>query len=170
MAMITIHGKQYEPVEDRLVRFFDKYPQGRVVTEMLVDDGKRFIFKASVFRNFEDQYPIATGHDEAIIGSTPINKISSCANSETSSIGRALANAGFAKSGYRVSAEEMQKVHDLVDATPYMKAIENSLDTQGLEQVAKLIKDSEKTLSNEDVSNLRKLWQTKHTQLVASEK
>src|SRR6476619_337191 len=41
----------YAPVADRLVLFYQKYPNGRIVTELVARTGGEIIFKASVFRD-----------------------------------------------------------------------------------------------------------------------
>lgn len=170
VALVTIHGKSYEPVEDRIVRFFKTYPEGRIIPELVVDDGKRFVVKTSIYRNFTDQVPLAVGHEEEIIGSSMINKTSALANCETGSIGRALANANFAKSGTpRPSAEEMTKVERLTNPEPFFKAIDNALDTEGLHEIGSQIKIAETTLDPKTVEELRKKWSEKLSALAKSE-
>lgn len=99
----------YETVETRLAKYWETHPQGRIDTD-LVAYGPQFIVKASVFRDVGDEVPYATGYAEETVGSSPVNKTSALENCETSAIGRALANAGFATKGKRASREEMQKV------------------------------------------------------------
>jgi hypothetical protein len=57
-----------------------------------------------------DGVVVATGHAEEIRNMGNVNKTSSLENCETSSLGRALANGGYAAKGRRPSREEMQKV------------------------------------------------------------
>ena len=109
--MARFNLDQYETVEDRLRKFYEKYPDGRVITELVAHTDKQFIFKASIYRDHNpDTMPWATGYAEEIVGSTPVNKTSAAENCETSSVGRALANANFAPKGARPSREEMEKV------------------------------------------------------------
>lgn len=102
--------EDYEPVEDRLRRFWDEHPQGRVSTSLVFRDEKRVLIEARVFRDKDDVNPKATGFAEEVVGSTPVNRTSAVENCETSAIGRALANANFASMS-RASREEMQKVN-----------------------------------------------------------
>ena len=53
---------------------------------------------------------IASGYAEEVVGSSKVNTTSALENCETSSIGRALANAGFSPKGSRPSAQEMNKI------------------------------------------------------------
>ena len=102
----------YEPVEERLARFWNDHPNGRVYTELVNGShaGDSVIFTASVYKDKADLYPDATGHAQETPGSNPVNKTSWIENCETSAIGRALANMGYAPKGHRPSQEEMQKV------------------------------------------------------------
>lgn len=99
---------EYETVETRITKFWETNPDGRIDTD-LVAYGPQFIVKAAVFRNATDPVPYATGYAEETVGSSPVNKTSALENCETSAIGRALANAGFATKGKRPSREEMMK-------------------------------------------------------------
>lgn len=116
----------YETVADRIDRFWHEHPVGTIITELVHHDDKRFIVRASVWRKARDVVelnnaglpgpfrdclqPHATGYAEEIIGSTNVNKTSALENCETSAIGRALANLGYAPKGQRPSREEMVKV------------------------------------------------------------
>jgi hypothetical protein len=99
----------YETVEDRLIRFWADHPNGRIATSLIAQDGDQVIFRAEVFFEFIDTWPKATGYAEEVRGSSPVNKTAHIENCETSSIGRALANAGYATHGKRPSREEMSK-------------------------------------------------------------
>jgi len=103
---------QYEPVEERLARFWKDHPQGRVHTELVNGShaGESVVIIASVYKDKADLYPDATGHAQETPGSNPVNKTSWIENCETSAIGRALANMGYAPKGSRPSREEMAKV------------------------------------------------------------
>lgn len=108
--MSRFNLEEYETVESRLEKFWEKHPEGRVHTELVSNDGGTVMFKASVFADKEDDRPISTGYAEETKGATPVNKTSHVENCETSAIGRALANMGFATKGKRPSREEMSKV------------------------------------------------------------
>ena len=106
----------YAPVADRLALFWADNPNGRIVTEIIVDDGTRIVFRAAVYRALEDDRPVATGYAEEIRGSSNGNKTSAIENCETSAIGRALANWRYQASAQRPSREEMSKVEHFEQA------------------------------------------------------
>ena len=100
----------YEPVEVRLEKFIKDYPAFRISTELEVVEAARYIVKAYLFKNAEDSVAWATGYAEETVTSRGVNQTSALENCETSAIGRALANAGYAPKGKRPSREEMSKV------------------------------------------------------------
>jgi len=99
----------YEPVEERLAKFWDHYPPGRVETELVAHEGNRFIVAARLYRMDTDPQPFATGLAEETISDRGVNSTSALENAETSAIGRALANAGISPKGKRPSREESQQ-------------------------------------------------------------
>jgi hypothetical protein len=99
----------YEPVEVRLARFWEEHPKGRVITDIVKADAGQFIVKAYLFRE-EEAEPMSTGYAEEVVTTRGVNQTSALENCETSAIGRALANAGYAPKGKRPSREEMTKV------------------------------------------------------------
>lgn len=104
---------QYETVDQRLEKFWAKYPDGSIITEMVAYKDDRFIFKASVYKTYADALPFATGFAEEIVSGRGVNATSACENAESSAIGRALHNGGISKHSEgkpRPSAQEMAKV------------------------------------------------------------
>lgn len=100
----------YAPVADRIELFYAKYPNGRITTKLLPASVREVVVKAFVYRQPEDKLPAATGLASERFGDGEINMHSCLENTETSAIGRALANLGFAASRRRPSREEMDKV------------------------------------------------------------
>jgi hypothetical protein len=104
---------QYEPVAERLDRWLKKSEQfnPRVLTYMESIPGADVcVIKAELWLG---DTRIATGYAEETRGSNRINQINHVEVCETSAIGRALANAGYAGSdaSKRPSREEMAKVN-----------------------------------------------------------
>jgi hypothetical protein len=99
----------YETVEERLARFWADHPGGRIHTAIHYLDDARVVFVAAAYFGADDAHPRGTGYAEEVRNSSPVNKTSHIENAETSAIGRALANCGYAPKGARPSREEMQK-------------------------------------------------------------
>ena len=102
--------EDYETVEERLIKFWKEHPDGQIHTELLDQTSGRFIVMASIFRTEADLKPWTTGLAEETVQGRGVNATSALENCETSAIGRALANAGYATKGKRASREEMSKV------------------------------------------------------------
>jgi CBS domain-containing protein len=102
--------EDYETVEERLIKFWKEHPDGQIHTQLLDQTSGRFIVMASIFRTEADLKPWTTGLAEETVQGRGVNATSALENCETSAIGRALANAGYATKGKRASREEMSKV------------------------------------------------------------
>ena len=100
----------YETVESRLEKFIADYPDFRIDTELLAHTDKRFIVRTAIYRTYLDSVPFATGLAYEDVSDRGVNQTSALENCETSSLGRALAQAGYATKGKRPSREEMSKV------------------------------------------------------------
>lgn len=149
----------YEPVEARIARFWKDHPEGRIVTELVYNEDKRFIVRADVFFDRDDARPVTTGYAEEIVGATPVNRTSALENCETSAIGRALANANY-QTDKRPSREEMQKVQRRTKSQPVEVAVQvedavpaTPEQAETLSKVAELVFD---TMSKKD---LRAIWE-----------
>jgi hypothetical protein len=107
--------EDYEPVEKRLgykenaKSFWEDFPEGRIITTLLDSSGSRFIVRAAIYKG-TDEVIWTTGLAEETVQGRGVNATSALENCETSAIGRALANAGYATKGKRASREEMSKV------------------------------------------------------------
>jgi len=104
--------QNYEEVKDRIPLFYERFPDGRIITQILSEDDGHVTIMASLFKDDIDQAantPLSTG----IAREEPGGHISAYTeNCETSSIGRALANYNLygnvaKESGKRPSKEEM---------------------------------------------------------------
>lgn len=106
----------YETVEERIRKFYEQNPDGRITTDnkTTVEDRQvsTWVVFASVFLTAGDQannLPKATGLAFEIDSNVGANKTAALENAETSAIGRALANAGLS-GNKRTTREEMEKV------------------------------------------------------------
>jgi hypothetical protein len=100
----------YETVEERLTKFWKDHPEGRVETKLIVNTPTQYIVWSAIYRDAADVQPWATGLAEETVQGRGVNATSALENCETSSLGRSLANAGYATKGKRASREEMSKV------------------------------------------------------------
>ena len=102
--------EDYETVEERLVKFWKDHPDGQIHTKIVHSSSTQYIVEASIYRTEADARPWTTGLAEETVQGRGVNATSALENCETSAIGRALANAGYATKGKRASREEMSKV------------------------------------------------------------
>ncbi|MFS0140265.1 hypothetical protein ACL1FJ_00545 [Corynebacterium striatum] len=111
--MGKVNLENYEPVEQRILRFKKDYPNFQIETELLDfsgDIGKsRWVMLVRLWKEPGYERPDATGHAFEVDGSGMANNTSALENCETSAIGRALANLGYG-GNRRVTREEMAKV------------------------------------------------------------
>lgn len=101
--------EDYEPVAVRLDRWLKANPDGRVITHMVSPPGADVcVFRAELWVG---DVLVATGWAEEVRGANRINTQNHVEVCETSSIGRACANAGLSGSdpAKRPSREEMGK-------------------------------------------------------------
>lgn len=85
---------EYVTVNERIMKFYEKYPEGRIVTEIISWQDGIIVMKATVYRD-SNNIPAATGHAYEKEGSSFINQTSALENAESSATGRALAMLGF---------------------------------------------------------------------------
>ena len=102
--------EHYAPVARRITLFYERYPAGRIITTLVERDASAVLFRARVYRTADELDPAATGWALEREGDGDVNAVACLENTETSAIGRALANLGFTASAERPSREEMARV------------------------------------------------------------
>ena len=101
-------GKKYTEVFVRVEAFRQAFGTDLGVdTQILVDDGKRVVVKATILS--KEGLTVGSGLAEEIRGQGNVNKTSALENAETSAIGRALASLGLHGGSY-ASANEIAAV------------------------------------------------------------
>jgi hypothetical protein len=105
----SFNPDQYATVAERIELFYSRFPEGRINTELVGREDGEITFKALVYRTATDSLAAATGWASEREGSTDVNSVACLENTETSAVGRALANLGFTASTKRPSREEMEK-------------------------------------------------------------
>jgi len=114
--MAQFNLDSYETVAERIQRFYETYPDGRIITEDYTTENDRasmmWRVKATIFLNTGDQaagLPKSTGHAFEIDGVGMSQKTAALETCESSAIGRALYALGM--SGQKPNTrEEMEKV------------------------------------------------------------
>lgn len=86
----------YVEVAERLSQWYEKYPEGRITTQVIEHSEKRVIVRAEAYRSQDQVTPSGVGHSGlSIPGATPYTRGAELENAETSAIGRALVAAGL---------------------------------------------------------------------------
>lgn len=103
--------QDYVTVAERIERFYERYPDGRIITNIIEHDAERgfILMRADVYRNPEDPLPAATGHAFELKSEGYVQRTSYIEVCETSACGRALALCGFEVKRGIASREEMDK-------------------------------------------------------------
>ncbi len=103
--------EDYVPVAERLEKFYEKFPDGRVITHLIEHNMETgfVLMRAEVYRSPDDAQPAATGHAFEVRGDSFVNKTSYVENCETGAVGRALALLGFEVKRGIASREELEK-------------------------------------------------------------
>jgi hypothetical protein len=111
-TMANFDLEKYRTVQDRVEEFYKDFPQGSVRTFLVKSDGPEVVFEARVYRSTEEAAMgvYTSGWAREIEGKGMVNKTSHVENCESSAVGRALANLGYATSADRPSRSEMLKV------------------------------------------------------------
>lgn len=139
--------KDYVEVNVRIQKFYEKFPDGSIQTEIVSWENGVIVMKAYAYRHPEDPRP-ATGHAYEKEGSTPVNRTSVLENCETSAVGRALAMLGFEIKKAVASKEEVenalrQQEQPHLATEGQIKAIQTAKKVLGLtkDQLASIAKE-----------------------------
>lgn len=93
-GIVSIHGKQYLTVANRINTFRADHPDWMIATEVVSADDERVVMKATIAT--PGGQIVSTGYAEEVRSASAINRTSALENAETSAVGRALAFYGLA--------------------------------------------------------------------------
>jgi hypothetical protein len=113
----------YETVAERIEKFWNAYPMGRISSTIVFQDGTRYIIQTDLYRDINDPLPFATDYAEEIRSNANRFPLENCS---TSSIGRSLHSGGlskFSEGVNRASLEEMKRVERPI-AAPMTASVE----------------------------------------------
>ena len=130
---MNIKGKEYAQVNQRILAFWSLFPEGRIVTEKLRDDGQRCDIVARVYADRESVEPIATGHAYEVTQGN-VNRTSYVENCETSAVGRALGMLGIGATESLASAEEVQSAIMQQEDAPKNRQVQQAQPQQQPQQ------------------------------------
>lgn len=104
--------EDYVPVAERIEKFYERYPEGRIMTQIIEHDRESgfVLIRAEVYRAAEDTIPAATGHAYEYKDAGYVQRNSYIEVAETSAVGRSLAFLNFETKRGIASREEMQKL------------------------------------------------------------
>ena len=109
---MAFNSAEYETVAERLSRFKKDNENFRMESEVIahtaLEESTRWVVKVSLWRDANEERCTSTGFAEERDGGQGANRAAALENCESSALGRALANAGYAGSK-RVTREELAK-------------------------------------------------------------
>lgn len=88
-------GDGYVEVNERIMAFIEKYPEGSLQADIYTLSDSLVVMKAYAYRTPDDRTPGVGWSSLQIPGATPFTKGSEIENCETSAWGRAIAALGF---------------------------------------------------------------------------
>ena len=106
---VTIHGREYKTVAERVTEIH-KTNKGKafsIETDLVSWTDGVVVFKATI----STPHGVFTGHAYEREGTSQINKTSALENCETSSIGRAVAAAGYSGTEFASANEVQNAIH-----------------------------------------------------------
>ena len=142
--------ENYEDVNTRIKRFRGEFPSARMICtieDMNLAEGW-ILFKAVIYREYEDHEPSATGYAYGHVGTYPANmKKWFVEDTESSAYGRAI--GALTPSDARPTRQDMERVEYSKPATPSddlwatltVKQTEAETGTAALGSVLTLVKD-----------------------------
>jgi len=108
--MISMKGKDYAMVPERVTAFRKLFPEGFIRTGIIANDGTTVLMQATAgyYREDGSEVILSTGFAQEVKGRGMVNGTSHIENCETSAVGRCLGMIGLGLNGGGIcSAEEL---------------------------------------------------------------
>src|SRR5207237_4541536 len=136
--------EDYVPVAERLEKFYERFPEGRVITHIIEHNMETgfVLMRAEVYRNADDAQPAATGHAFEVRSEGYVQKTSYVEVCETSCVGRALALLGFEVKRGIASREEIEKPLRMAAGRSPQAAAEPSPEEQAARLDAEILQSA----------------------------
>lgn len=146
MKSVNIKGKEYFPVNQRLIHFRSQpqYKGWRISEDVVSLDEKEGLFKVTIIN--PDGFEMAVAHAQEYRDSSYINKTSFVENGFTSALGRALGYLGIGIDTAIASADEVQTA---VKNQPEKKDEKEWLQKWQLDAVLKSTKQEAQRIIND---------------------
>jgi hypothetical protein len=106
----TLDADVYATVAARITRFYERFPNGRIVTRLVSRDGGEVLFRAAVYRTPDDRGPAATGWAAERAADEASGIVACVESTETAAVGRALTNLGLTAARERASADHLDHI------------------------------------------------------------
>lgn len=136
LPTISVHGKDYVLVKDRILAFHEIYKKGQIHTEVTIS-GQAVLAKSTVTT---DDGRTFTGHSEAVRSASGITGQSPVEVAETSAVGRALGMLGIGILESVASADEIRKAPQS-DSEPESSYQSKLATTKQKDFIIKLLKE-----------------------------
>lgn len=118
LKTISIRGKEYVTVNERIRAFNEEYPNGKIATRLLSALADKHVFvEATITPDITSPERTFNAHSQGVDGEGTVNKTACLENVETSAIGRALGLMGIGILDSVASADEMVKAGVKADRT-----------------------------------------------------
>jgi len=130
---VKIHGKDYITVDERVNEFHNRYENGKIESELILNpiiDSEIWIIKTIVTPDVDKPERTFTGYAYERESSSQINKTSALENCETSAVGRALGFLNIGLSGSIATADEVANAIHQQSSKP-SKAVQQEAEDSG---------------------------------------
>jgi hypothetical protein len=156
-----VFAADYVEVADRIRAWYEAYPSGRIVTQILDINDKRVVVRAEAYRGEEkDEAPAGVGHSSMNIpGSTPYTRGSELENCETSAAGRALVMAGLPSKKIASGDEIRAKSGAAPKADPIVAAAKEIFADVDIEETPIVLNWLDAIQTASDANELQKVGQ-----------